>query len=102
MAQHPWIVPIPGTTKSQRLQENTGAVDVELSHENLKEIAEAADHVGVHEPRLRRRSATVRAEMKPAACPGDQRIRRGSFTGADADESDERLPLEATRRAPLS
>lgn len=47
LAQHPWIVPIPGTTKIQRLQENTGAVDVELTGEDLKEITEAAGQVDV-------------------------------------------------------
>jgi aryl-alcohol dehydrogenase-like predicted oxidoreductase len=38
-------VPISGTTKVQRLQENTGAVDVELAREDLKEIADMADRV---------------------------------------------------------
>ena len=35
LTQHPWIAPIPGTTKIQRLQENTGAIDVELTREDL-------------------------------------------------------------------
>jgi aryl-alcohol dehydrogenase-like predicted oxidoreductase len=47
LAQHPWIAPIPGTTKIQRLQENIGAVDVELTREDLKEIGEAADRIDV-------------------------------------------------------
>jgi aryl-alcohol dehydrogenase-like predicted oxidoreductase len=47
LAQHPWIVPIPGTTKIQRLQENIGAVEVELTRDDLKEIAEAADRIDV-------------------------------------------------------
>jgi aryl-alcohol dehydrogenase-like predicted oxidoreductase len=38
LAQKPWIVPIPGTTKLHRLEENVGAADVELSAEDLKEI----------------------------------------------------------------
>jgi aryl-alcohol dehydrogenase-like predicted oxidoreductase len=38
LAQKPWIVPIPGTTKLHRLEENPGATDVELSAEDLKEI----------------------------------------------------------------
>ncbi|HRV08951.1 MAG TPA: aldo/keto reductase, partial [Acidobacteriota bacterium] len=41
-AQKPWIVPIPGTTKLSRLQENIGAVDVELKPEDLAEIDSAA------------------------------------------------------------
>jgi len=45
LAQHPTIVPIPGTTKLQRLQENTAAVNVELSPADLTEITAAADRV---------------------------------------------------------
>ena len=41
LAQQPWIVPIPGTTKLHRLEENIGAVDVELTAEDLREIEEA-------------------------------------------------------------
>lgn len=47
LAQHPWIVPIPGTTKIHRLQENTGAADVQLTPDDLAEITEAADRVDV-------------------------------------------------------
>ena len=38
LAQKPWIVPIPGTTKINRLQENAGAVNVSLSPEDLQKI----------------------------------------------------------------
>ena len=41
LAQKPWIVPIPGTTKLHRLKENLGAADVELSAQDLKEIESA-------------------------------------------------------------
>jgi aryl-alcohol dehydrogenase-like predicted oxidoreductase len=47
LAQHPSIVPIPGTTKITRLQENVAAVDVHLTPEDLKEITAAADRVDV-------------------------------------------------------
>jgi aryl-alcohol dehydrogenase-like predicted oxidoreductase len=47
LAQHQWIVSIPGTTKIHRLQENSGAVDVELTAEDLEEITAAADKVDV-------------------------------------------------------
>jgi aryl-alcohol dehydrogenase-like predicted oxidoreductase len=40
-------VPIPGTTKTHRLQENSDAVNVELTHEDLAEITAAADKVDV-------------------------------------------------------
>lgn len=38
LAQKPWIVPIPGTTKLHRLEENLGAVDVELTNDDLREL----------------------------------------------------------------
>ena len=38
LAQKPWIVPIPGTTKLHRLEENIGAVDVELTPDDLRDI----------------------------------------------------------------
>jgi len=41
LAQKPWIVPIPGTTKVKRLEENLAAVDVELTPEELREIQDA-------------------------------------------------------------
>ena len=47
LAQQPWIVPIPGTTKVHRLQENSAAVDVELTSEDLEEISAAADRLDV-------------------------------------------------------
>jgi aryl-alcohol dehydrogenase-like predicted oxidoreductase len=42
LARKPWIVPIPGTTRLQRLVENTGAVDVELTPEDLRAIESAS------------------------------------------------------------
>jgi len=47
LAQKPWIVPIPGTTKLHRLDENIGAVAVELTAEDLREINEAAAQITV-------------------------------------------------------
>jgi aryl-alcohol dehydrogenase-like predicted oxidoreductase len=47
LAQKPWIVPIPGTTKLQRLDENLGAVAVELTPEDLREIDKAAAKITV-------------------------------------------------------
>jgi len=41
LAQKPWIVPIPGTTKLQRLEENLGAAVVELTGEDLRRIGDA-------------------------------------------------------------
>ena len=46
--QKPWIVPIPGTTKLHRLEENIGAMDIELTPEDLREIDEAASKINVH------------------------------------------------------
>jgi len=47
LGQKPWIVPIPGTTKLNRLEENLGAVDVELSPGDLEELETAASKVPV-------------------------------------------------------
>src|SRR5712675_3231676 len=47
LAQKPWIVPIPGTTKLQRLEENVGAVDIELSPDGLNEIDQMASNIPV-------------------------------------------------------
>jgi aryl-alcohol dehydrogenase-like predicted oxidoreductase len=47
LAQKPWIVPIPGTTKGHRLEENIGAVSVELTAEDLREIEDAAAKITV-------------------------------------------------------
>jgi aryl-alcohol dehydrogenase-like predicted oxidoreductase len=45
LAQKPWIVPIPGTTKLHRLEENKGATDVELTSDDLQEIESAASNI---------------------------------------------------------
>ena len=47
LAQKPWIVPIPGTTKLQRLEENIGAAAVELTSDDLREIDDAASTITV-------------------------------------------------------
>jgi aryl-alcohol dehydrogenase-like predicted oxidoreductase len=47
LAQKPWIVPIPGTTKRHRLEENLGAADVELTADDLREIEDAASKITV-------------------------------------------------------
>jgi len=48
LAQKPWMVPIPGTTKLRRLEENMGAVAVELTPDDLREIDSAAAKITVH------------------------------------------------------
>jgi len=47
LAQKPWIVPIPGTTKASRLEENMGAAAIELTPEDLREIDSAAAKISV-------------------------------------------------------
>jgi aryl-alcohol dehydrogenase-like predicted oxidoreductase len=47
LAQKPWIVPIPGTTKLNRLEENIGAVSIELTADDLREIDSAASKIEV-------------------------------------------------------
>jgi aryl-alcohol dehydrogenase-like predicted oxidoreductase len=47
LAQKPWIVPIPGTTKLKRLEENVGAAGVQLTSDDLREIENAASKISV-------------------------------------------------------
>jgi aryl-alcohol dehydrogenase-like predicted oxidoreductase len=47
LAQKPWTVPIPGTTKLNRLEENVGTVEIELTQEDLREIESAASQIEV-------------------------------------------------------
>src|SRR5262249_15522678 len=48
LGQKPWIVPIPGTTKLHRLEENLGAVNVDLSPDDLRQLETAAAEIPVH------------------------------------------------------
>jgi aryl-alcohol dehydrogenase-like predicted oxidoreductase len=52
LAQKPWIVPIPGTKQRSRLEENLGAVNVQLTPADLCDIEEAASRIPVHGERL--------------------------------------------------
>ena len=47
LAKKPWIVPIPGTTKLHRLEENLGAADVQLTPEDLRDIESASSNIRV-------------------------------------------------------
>ena len=47
LAQKPWIVPIPGTTKLHRLEENIGAAKLSLSAEDLSQIEGALSHITI-------------------------------------------------------
>ena len=48
LSEKPWIVPIPGTTKQERLHENLGAAEIELTPDDLREIESAASKITVH------------------------------------------------------
>ena len=52
LAQRPWIVPIPGTRKLERLDENLGAVAIELTPGDLREIEDAASKITIQGARL--------------------------------------------------
>ena len=47
LAQKPWIVPIPGTTKLHRLEENIGGADVELTADDLRKLDELTNQIDV-------------------------------------------------------
>ncbi len=59
LAQKPWIVPIPGTTKPNRLDENVGAAAVELTADDLREIDAAASRSRSKEPAIRKSSSEM-------------------------------------------
>jgi aryl-alcohol dehydrogenase-like predicted oxidoreductase len=56
LAQKPWIVPIPGTTKLHRLEENIGASRIGLTRSDLDSIADALSHIEVQGERYSRES----------------------------------------------
>jgi aryl-alcohol dehydrogenase-like predicted oxidoreductase len=47
LAQKPWIIPIPGTTKLNRLEENLRATEIELTSDDLRDIEDAASKITV-------------------------------------------------------
>ena len=62
LAQKPWIVPIPGTTKLHRLEENIGAAAVELTADDLRDIENAVSAIAVQGDRY---SRTAGGEDRP-------------------------------------
>ena len=48
LAQYPWIAPIPGTRRMERLEENAGATQVALSADDIADLNAVAAHIGVH------------------------------------------------------
>ncbi len=59
LAQKPWIVPIPGTTRLERLSENLGAVSIQLTSDDLREIQTAASKIEVHGARYSESAARL-------------------------------------------
>ena len=64
LAQKPWIVPIPGTTKLNRLEENIGAAEIELSAEDLRHINDAVSRITVEGARYPGTSAAAGQPIK--------------------------------------
>ncbi|MGH7066557.1 MAG: aldo/keto reductase, partial [Acetobacteraceae bacterium] len=67
LAQKPWIVPIPGTTKLHRLEENIGAASIDLTPGDLGEIAEAASRIEVQGARYAETAERMTGVEAPAA-----------------------------------
>jgi aryl-alcohol dehydrogenase-like predicted oxidoreductase len=70
MAQKPWIVPIPGTTKLHRLEENLAAADLDLNAADLNEIDKALSAITIHGERY---PAWMQQIVAAQAAPGPQR-----------------------------
>ena len=64
LAQKPWIVPIPGTTKLSRLEENIGAANVELTPDDLRDIAATASKIRVEGARFSATGSTGSCSAK--------------------------------------
>jgi diketogulonate reductase-like aldo/keto reductase len=93
LAQKSWIVPIPGTTKVERLKENLGAAGVELTEGELRKIGDALMHIRVEGDRYPPHFAGLRAgDETRASTEGDV------STGTKSVESD---PGSATSRGAL-
>jgi diketogulonate reductase-like aldo/keto reductase len=80
LAQKPWIVPIPGTTKLVRMEESLGALDVDLTADDLREIEERASQVRVVGERLPEAAlkmmGTIGVSRRPEGAGGRALIRR--------------------------
>ena len=75
LAQKPWIVPIPGTTKLSRLDENIGAVAIELTANDLREIDEAASRITPYRESL---SGALRKDDWSLTTSSRRRLRCGA------------------------
>lgn len=69
LAQRPWIVPIPGTTNLQHLDENVGALQIRFSVEELQELNAAASQIVVHGERLRKELLVMSGREAPPLTP---------------------------------
>jgi diketogulonate reductase-like aldo/keto reductase len=65
LAQKPWIVPIPGTTNLQHLDENLGALPVKFTPEEFRELNAAASKIVVHGERLRKELLVMSGREAP-------------------------------------
>ncbi len=76
LAQKPWIVPIPGTTKLHRLEENIGAVSIELTADDLRYIDDAVSRISVQGTvTLREIGAVNRKSARPLSDTSPSRAR---------------------------
>src|SRR5207248_10527505 len=76
LTQRPWIVPIPGTTKLKRLEENIGAVELELTPADLREIETASSEIKVQGARYPEKLEA----MTGRSVPGAQRTGRNVYS----------------------
>jgi aryl-alcohol dehydrogenase-like predicted oxidoreductase len=65
LAHRPYIVPIPGTTKLHRLEENIGAADIQLSEADLRQIQEAASQIQIEGERYSPQQMAVAGRDAP-------------------------------------
>jgi hypothetical protein len=111
LAQKPWIVPIPGTTKLHRLEENLGAAELELTPDDLREIEGAASRIAIQGDRYPRswsagpaRHSTSTELPKEARHPCVQQsfVEPGKIEVADSPDPQIVQPTDAVVRVALA
>jgi len=90
LAKKPWIVPIPGTTKLARLEENLGAAAVELTPNDVRALEDASSKIKLEEQDTLPFTRSWSVDKVPACLECSARCRRCRLTLAEADRSIEK------------
>src|SRR5436305_13374775 len=98
LAQKPWIVPIPGTTKLHRLEENIGAAAAELTSDDLREIESAVSNVAVQGDRYPERLEQLTGRTRTRITEGGASMSTWTNDELDRIAGAEELEIASVRR----